>query len=124
MRANPLWWIAVGFVTAWRRLVSPVYGQVCRFHPSCSAYSLVALHRFGFIRGCYLTIRRLLRCHPWNAGGYDPVPRLMAWGRPHDGPEPDSSSERDSFPEADSIPEADSDPEASDAAGARSSTSR
>jgi uncharacterized protein len=108
MKANPLWWLAVGFVIVWRRLISPVYGQVCRFHPSCSAYSLEALRRFGFIRGCYLTIRRLLRCHPWNAGGYDPVPRVMTWRRPHD--QPDS--------------EVDGDPVVVESAGARSSTSR
>lgn len=75
MRKNPLWWLAIGFVTAWRKVISPLYGQVCRFHPSCSAYSLEALRRFGFTRGSYLTIRRLARCHPWNPGGYDPVPQ-------------------------------------------------
>jgi putative membrane protein insertion efficiency factor len=118
MRANPLWWLAIGFVTAWRKLVSPAYGQVCRFHPSCSAYSLDALRRFGFIRGSYLTIRRLLRCHPWNRGGYDPVPRVMTWRRHHDGQEPGSDAE------ADSDPDVNVDPEANVAAGARSTTSR
>lgn len=108
MKANPLWWLAVGFVTAWRKLISPAYGQVCRFHPSCSAYSLEALRRFGFIRGGYLTIRRLLRCHPWNPGGYDPVPRVTSWRRRHAEPEPD----------------VDGNPEAVDTAGARSTTSR
>jgi putative membrane protein insertion efficiency factor len=108
MRANPLLWLAVGFVTVWRKLISPAYGQVCRFHPSCSAYSLEALRRFGFVRGSYLTIRRLLRCHPWNPGGYDPVPRVMTWRRRHDEPGPD----------------VDGNPEAVEAAGARSTTSR
>ena len=112
MKANPLWWLAVGFVLLWRKVVSPVYGQVCRFHPSCSAYSLEALRRFGFVRGCYLTVRRLLRCHPWNGGGYDPVPPAMTWRRRHDGSEPD----------VDGNPGVD--PAAIDDTGARSTTSR
>jgi putative membrane protein insertion efficiency factor len=101
-------------------VISPSYGQVCRFHPSCSAYSLEALRRFGFIRGCYLTIRRLLRCHPWNPGGFDPVPRGMIWRRRHD----ESAPERAGSQEADSSPRVDGNPEAAVAAGARSTSSR
>lgn len=59
---------------AYRAVVSPLYGQVCRFFPSCSAYALEAVTVHGAVRGSYLAVRRLVRCHPWNSGGLDPVP--------------------------------------------------
>jgi len=59
----------------YRLLVSPTYGQVCRFYPSCSEYALVAVDRHGVIRGGWLALRRLVRCHPWNPGGVDLVPQ-------------------------------------------------
>jgi hypothetical protein len=49
-------------------------GQCCRFHPSCSAYACDAIERRGPVRGLWLTLKRLARCHPWNDGGFDPVP--------------------------------------------------
>ncbi|GGJ88122.1 putative membrane protein insertion efficiency factor [Pilimelia anulata] len=61
-------------VVAYRRWVSPVLPARCRFYPSCSAYALEALAQHGALRGCLLTLRRLLRCHPFHPGGYDPVP--------------------------------------------------
>lgn len=66
--------VLIGLLKAYRLLISPLYGQVCRYHPSCSAYALEAVQRHGALRGSWLAMRRLGRCHPWAAGGYDPVP--------------------------------------------------
>lgn len=60
-------------IRAWR-LVSVHLTPRCRFHPSCSAYALGALEQHGAIRGLWLAVRRLGRCHPWGGGGLDPVP--------------------------------------------------
>ncbi|MFE4226444.1 membrane protein insertion efficiency factor YidD [Arthrobacter sp. NPDC056886] len=59
---------------AYRKVISPLYGQVCRFFPSCSAYALEAITVHGAVKGSWLAARRLSRCHPWNAGGVDHVP--------------------------------------------------
>ncbi|SCE92659.1 hypothetical protein GA0070618_1971 [Micromonospora echinospora] len=64
----------VGPIIAYRRWISPALPARCRFYPSCSAYGLEAVTRHGAFRGTVLTIRRLLRCHPFHPGGYDPVP--------------------------------------------------
>jgi putative membrane protein insertion efficiency factor len=61
-------------IIAYRRWVSPVMPARCRFYPSCSAYALEAVETHGALRGIYLAVRRLLRCHPFHPGGYDPVP--------------------------------------------------
>ncbi|WP_081747745.1 membrane protein insertion efficiency factor YidD [Arthrobacter sp. Br18] len=58
----------------YRRIISPVYGPVCRFFPSCSAYALEAVTVHGAVRGSALAVRRIFRCHPWNEGGVDHVP--------------------------------------------------
>jgi putative membrane protein insertion efficiency factor len=66
--------VPVTLLRLYRLVVSPMYGDTCRFYPSCSAYAREAFERHGVFRGAWLTGRRLLRCHPWNPGGVDPVP--------------------------------------------------
>ena len=67
-------YLLIGLLKLYRLVISPLYGDVCRYHPSCSAYALRALGVHGSVKGTWLTGRRLLRCHPWAPGGYDPVP--------------------------------------------------
>lgn len=86
--------LLIGLVKGYRLLLSPWLGSVCRFEPTCSVYSLQALQRHGAAAGCYLTLARVARCHPWCAGGSDPVPaekpRLFTRLVPH--PSPKKSS--------------------------------
>ncbi|WP_083915558.1 membrane protein insertion efficiency factor YidD [Demetria terragena] len=64
----------VVIVRFYQKWISPMTPPTCRFTPSCSAYALTALRRHGLLRGTWLAIRRVLRCHPWNPGGVDHVP--------------------------------------------------
>ena len=66
--------ILVAAIKFYRYLISPWLGHHCRFEPTCSAYSLEAIERFGAARGSVLMLSRLSKCHPWHAGGIDPVP--------------------------------------------------
>jgi len=67
------WW-ALGAIGLYRRFISPLLGARCRYHPTCSAYAEEAIEIHGLIRGAWLALRRIGRCHPWREGGYDPVP--------------------------------------------------
>lgn len=70
---NPLTWLLTALVDLYR-LTAPLRQPRCRFYPSCSTYARTALLTHGPVRGLYLSVRRLLRCHPWNPGGVDHVP--------------------------------------------------
>ena len=65
-------------IRAYQIVLSPLIGNQCRFHPSCSNYALDAVDRFGAARGLWLTLLRLGRCHPFHPGGLDPVPPVQA----------------------------------------------
>ena len=65
--------VGVALIKVYRRVVSPMLPRSCRFTPSCSLYTLQAIERYGLLRGGFMGARRLLRCHPFSEGGYDPV---------------------------------------------------
>lgn len=65
---------AIIFIRFYQKAISPLFPPTCRFYPTCSNYGLEAIQRFGFIKGSYLLIKRLLKCHPLHPGGFDPVP--------------------------------------------------
>jgi putative membrane protein insertion efficiency factor len=66
--------LVIAVLIVYRRVVSPLYGDVCRYYPSCSSYTLQAIQRHGLAIGAFFGARRLLRCHPWAEGGFDEIP--------------------------------------------------
>jgi len=66
--------LAITAITGYQTWVSPILGKNCRFEPTCSQYAIEAINRFGVVKGGWLTSKRILKCHPLNAGGFDPVP--------------------------------------------------
>jgi uncharacterized protein len=66
--------LLLSVIFAYRRCISPFLPSSCRFYPSCSQYAAGAVDRYGVVRGLFLTLKRLARCHPWHPGGFDPVP--------------------------------------------------
>lgn len=66
--------IMILLIRGYQIFISPLFPRTCRFYPTCSAYFIQALEKYGVFKGSYLGIKRILKCHPWNPGGYDPVP--------------------------------------------------
>ncbi|HSW69177.1 MAG TPA: membrane protein insertion efficiency factor YidD [Gammaproteobacteria bacterium] len=64
-------------IKTYKYFISPLLGQCCRFYPTCSSYAMDAIHSFGCFYGTYLTLKRILRCHPWGKSGYDPIPETI-----------------------------------------------
>ena len=69
--------IALHLIRFYQRCISPLFPAKCRFYPTCSAYAFTAIERFGFFRGGWLALRRILKCHPFHPGGFDPVPEKL-----------------------------------------------
>ena len=65
--------IFIFFIKLYRKYISPLKKPSCRFHPTCSQYSLLAYEKYGVFKGSYLVLKRILRCHPFHPGGYDPI---------------------------------------------------
>jgi len=74
MKQNLITKIACGLILGYKKIISPILPPACRFTPTCSEYTLQALKKYGFLKGTWLGIKRILKCHPWHPGGYDPLP--------------------------------------------------
>ncbi len=68
-------YLLIQLIRGYRLLISPLFPPTCRFQPTCSNYAITAIKRFGVIKGSFLAVKRILRCHPFHPGGYDPVPK-------------------------------------------------
>lgn len=71
---NPAQHLLIGLIRAYQLLLSPFIGNQCRFTPTCSQFARESVEKHGAIRGSWLAVRRVSRCHPWHPGGHDPVP--------------------------------------------------
>ena len=69
--------IVIKLIKGYQFFISPLLGNTCRFVPTCSDYAIEALKTFGFFKGLYLSFKRILSCHPWGSGGFDPVKKKM-----------------------------------------------
>ncbi|MBN3860092.1 MAG: membrane protein insertion efficiency factor YidD [Neisseriaceae bacterium] len=67
-------YILIKLIRFYQIAISPLFPPTCRYSPTCSQYAIESLRRFGFIQGGWLSIKRIMRCHPWGGHGYDPVP--------------------------------------------------
>ncbi|MEA4891696.1 MAG: membrane protein insertion efficiency factor YidD [Peptococcaceae bacterium] len=73
-------WLLLKIIVFYQKFISPLKPRSsCRFSPTCSEYARVAIQRFGALKGGYLAVRRILKCHPFNPGGWDPVPQEDEW---------------------------------------------
>ena len=70
-------YMLINLIKCYKFLISPLLGQSCRYLPTCSEYSIEALRTYGFFKGIFLSIKRILSCHPWGRGGFDPVKKEM-----------------------------------------------
>jgi len=71
-------YIIVFFIILYQKLISPLFGSKCRFYPTCSQYSKEAVLEHGALKGLFLSIKRIIKCHPFHPGGYDPVPKNLS----------------------------------------------
>jgi hypothetical protein len=76
-------YLLIALIKLYRITISKIKPPCCRFYPTCSAYGIEAIRRFGAVKGGYLTVRRIVRCNPFNAGGYDPVPQEFYFFKKH-----------------------------------------
>ena len=74
---NIFTYILIKTIKCYKFLLSPLLGNSCRYFPSCSEYSIQSLKTFGFLKGLYLSLKRILSCHPWSNGGFDPVKKQL-----------------------------------------------
>ena len=73
--------ILIKVIKGYKFLISPLFGHSCRYLPTCSEYSIEALKQFGLIKGAFMSIKRILSCHPWGKGGFDPVKKEIRGGK-------------------------------------------